>query len=301
LRRPDPREWNGADPLAYVEHIRLLCCEFEIRTNSREVRDAVSRLTQRARQDVPVVEHSVVTVAWTGDEFRICGGNIEDDFELSLTAAVETLFRHLHSRVVAMLGDHIRVSAASGIHAGRSFLIIGPPRAGKTTLAVSLMLEGLDIIGDALVLLRAGEALPFPRKFHVREESIARISKLRDMDRFASCSSNPQESRLVALDPLEFGKPWRIAPAAVSTVFYIEPNHGGETTLRRIGKVETIRRVLPQCAPPGSGRRDWLGDLCAMIDRAETFVIELGDLASAVTATISALRNADFDARALRI
>jgi hypothetical protein len=295
------REWKGADPLAYVVHIRLLGCEFEIRTNSGAVRDAVSRLTQHARQDVPVVERNVMTVTWTGDEFHIGGADLEDDFELSSTAAVETLFQHLHSRAFAMLPHHIRISAASGVHAGGSFLITGPPRAGKTTLAVSLMLEGLDITGDALVLLSAGEALPFPRKFHVREESIARISKLRAIERFACCSSNPQEGRLVALDPLEFGKPWRIAPAAVSTVFYLEPNHGGETTLRRTGKLEMIRRVLPHCAPPSSGRRDWLGELCATIDRADTFVIEFGELAAAVSATISVLRRADLDARAVRI
>jgi hypothetical protein len=44
------------------------------------------------------------------------------------------------------------------------------------------------------------------------------------------------------------------------------------------------RRVLPQCARPISGRRDWLGDLCATVDRAETFVIEFGDLDSAMLA-----------------
>ena len=31
-----------ADPLTYIEHIRLLSCEFEIRTNSRELADRLS-------------------------------------------------------------------------------------------------------------------------------------------------------------------------------------------------------------------------------------------------------------------
>jgi hypothetical protein len=114
------------------------------------------------------------------------------------------------------------------------------------------------------------------------------------LDRFGSFS-NSQAGQLIALDPLEFGKPWRIVSAPVSTIIYIEPNHGAQTALRRCGKVEMTRRVLPQCAPPVSGRRDWLGDLCATVDRADTFLIELGDLDSALAATkevLSQIRSA---------
>jgi len=278
-----------AEPLTYVEHIRLLCCEFEIRTNSRDLINRLSYITQRAEQDVPVVQRGTVTITWTGAEFRIYGDGVEDDFELSALSTLETLYQRLHGRALAALPDHIRIRAASGMHAGRSFLIIGPARAGTTTLALSLMLEGLNITGDELVLLRDGKAVAFPRKFHLREDSIGRIPGLRIIDRFAACIDNPQMGRLVALDPLEFGKPWRIAPASVSTIFYIEPNHGARTTLQRSGKLEMVRRVLPQCAAPISGRRDWLGDLSGTVDRADTFIMELGDLGSALAVTMAVL------------
>ena len=270
--------------MIYVEHIRLLCCEFEIRTNSRELIDRLSMITQRAEQDVPVVERCTATIYWTGEEFSINIGGVDEDFELSVTSALETLYQHLYSRAIAALPDHIRIKAASGIHAGGSFLIIGPERGGKTTLALGLMLEGLDITGDGLVLLRDGKAHAFPRKFHAREESLGLLPKLRLIDRFAGSISNPKEGRIVALDPPEFGKPWRIAPATVSTMLYIEPNFGGRSALRLSGKVEMVRRVLPHCAPPISGRRAWLGDLSATVNRADTFVMELGELDSAVAA-----------------
>jgi hypothetical protein len=278
-----------AHPLTHIEHIRLLCCEFEIQTDSRELADWLSHLTQRAEQDVPLVQRCTVTITWTGEEFRISGDGMEDDFELSVTSALETLYQRLHGRAIAALPDHIRINATSGMHAGGSFLIIGPEGAGKTTLALSLMLQGIDVTGDVLVLLRDGEALPFPRKFYAREDSIGRIPKLSLSGRFAACVSNPQEGRVVALDPLEFGKPWRIAPAAVSTLLYIEPNHGARSALRRIGKVDMTRRVLRHCLPPISGRRDWLGDLCATVNQAETFVVELGELDSALAEIIAVL------------
>ena len=275
--------------MTYVNHARLLSCEFEIRTNSRELMDLFSSVTQRAEQNVPVLERCAATVDWTGDEFRIDIGGVADDFELSVTSALVTLYHRLHSRAIAALPDHIRIYAASGIHAGSAFLIIGPEGAGKTTLAVALMLEGVEVTGDWLVLLRDGEALAFPRKFHAREDSLSLLPGLELLDRFAGRIGNPQDGRIVGLDPLEFGKPWKIAPAAVSTIFYIEPNHGSRSELRRSGKVEMTRRVMPHCAPPLSGRQGWLGDLCATVDRADTFVIEFGDIDTALAATLRAL------------
>lgn len=273
----------------YLENIRLLSCEFEIRTNSRELADRLSFITQRAEQDVPVRERGTATVDWTGDEFCIQINGVGYDFEWSVTSALETLSQRMHGRAIAALPDHIRINAATGMHAGSAFLIIGPERSGKTTLALSLMFEGIEITGDGLVLLCDGEALAFPRKFHACEESLGLLPRLRTIERFAGCISNPQQGRIVALDPLEFGRPWRIAPAPVSAVLYIEPNFGGRTVMRRSGKVEMIRSMLPHCAPPISGRRGWLGDLCATVNRAETFVLELGDLDSAVAASIEIL------------
>jgi len=275
--------------LTYVEHIRLLSCEFEIRTNSQDVVDRLPYITQHAQQDVPVVQRCRVTITWTGDEFSIIGDGMEEDFELSVTSALESLYQGLHRRAIAALPDHIRINAACGTYAGRSFLIVGPKRTGKTALAIYLMLEGFDVTGDELVLMRDGEAVAFPRKFLLRENSLALIPMLGTIDRLKPLIDNPREKRLVALDPLEFGRPWRIAPAAVSAILYIEPNHGARSRLMPCGKLEMTRRVLPQCAAPVSGRRGWLGDLCATVDRADTFVIELGDLKSAVAEIIRVL------------
>jgi hypothetical protein len=49
------------------------------------------------------------------------------------------------------------------------------------------------------------------------------------------------------------------------------------------------RRVLQHCLPPISGRRDRLGDLSTTVNRAETFVVELGDLDLAMLAMLSVL------------
>jgi hypothetical protein len=281
---------TGSSFVTYTAHIRLLACEFEILTNSRDVMALLAFLTQRADQDMPIVERGAVTVTWTGDEFRFEGDGIEADFELGLPSAVDALYRHMYGRAIAALPDHIRVGAACGTQRGWSFLIAGPQGVGKTVLALHLLLDGFDITGDALTLLRGGEAVPFPRKFELRQDCLPQLPKLASMERFASIARNPQGERVVALDPHAFGKPWRISPAPVAAIFCLEPNFGAaRTTLLPCAKVDTVRRLIAQCTPPVSGRRDWLADLCATVDRADTYVITLGDLASASTAIGSAL------------
>lgn len=277
----------------HTEHVRLLSCEFEIRTNSQDVIDHLSTFTPHAEQDMPIFHRIAVTISWsvtwTGDEFRISGDEAEDGFEFTAADAVKTLYRRLHSRAIVAFPDHILISAAIGLHRGRSFLMIGAEPAGKTALALSLMLEGVEITGDALALLRGGEAFAFPKKFHAPEHCIGQASRLRAIDRFAACVSNPRENQIIVLDPLEFGKRWRIAPAPVSTILFLEPDFGGKPALRRTGKVEIVQRVMPHCAPPLSGRRNWLEDLCATINGAESFVVQVGDVDSAVAAALEAL------------
>jgi hypothetical protein len=276
--------------MTYTMHIRLLACEFEIRTNSWDVMGLLFSLTQRADQDMPIAERGAVTVTWTGDEFRFEGDDIEADFELSLTSAVDALYHHMCGRAIAALPDHIRIGAACGAQEGLSFLIAGPQGAGKTVLALYLLLDGFEITGDALILLRGGEAVPFPRKFRLSEESISLIPKLASIERFAETARNPQAERVVAVDPQMFGKTWRISPAPVAAIFCLECNFGAaRTTLLPCAKVDMVRRLVAQCAPPASGRRDWLADLCATVDRADTYVIALGDLASAAAAIGGAL------------
>src|SRR5580704_6684584 len=94
----DAQSRNPTRPMTYVEYIRLLSCEFEIRTNSPEMMDRLSLIMPRAEQDVPVVERCTVTVDWTGDEFRIDIDGVDEDFELSVRSALETLYQHLQRR-----------------------------------------------------------------------------------------------------------------------------------------------------------------------------------------------------------
>jgi hypothetical protein len=239
-------------------------------------------------QDGPITQQMILHVEWTGDEFKISGVG-DDDFELSLVSALDSIYRRIHSQTIESMPDHVAMGAACGLHGGRTFLLAGPTGAGKTTLAIALMLAGFDIAGDVLVFILNGEAVPLPRKFQLPESGVAMIPRLAALEQFGDVAKHPHAERMVMLDPRGFGRPWHVSPAPVSAVFYLEPNFGGRTLLRRCPTIEMMRHVIPLCAPPASRRKHWLADLSATVDGATTAIIELGDIDSAVIAVTEAL------------
>lgn len=159
-------------------------------------------------------------------------------------------------------------------------LLVGEKEAGKTTTAMHLLLEGFDMVGDELVLLRDGEAVTFPRPFYVRDTA------LKMLPRFAGHDAAPfvrttDGGRLVAADLQQFGARWRIRPAPIGAIFFLEPNHGGATSFTPCGKLEMVQRMLSQTSPPPSGRAGWMRDFCSAINQADTIVARMGDLQEA--------------------
>ena len=270
--------------LNYRERVRLLSTEFEIRTNSAEVIQLLGSLTARADHNRPAGRCEIVEITATGPELWISGCGEEDDFELSVTALLDVLYRRLYRSAVAEFPDHLRIAAASGYCADGTFLVAGPARSGKSTLAVRLMLDGIAMAGDELVLLHDGVTVAVPRKFELRESSVMSIAGLASAEKYRRIAANPAAERVVAIDPREFGLPWRIDPREVVTIICLEPNFGARSRLTACTKVETLRRLMPVCTPPASGRREWIADLCGTVDRVGTFVLELGDLDSAADA-----------------
>jgi hypothetical protein len=238
-------------------------------------------VTQRAEQELPVEEHCEISVNLENGAYRIAGGEDKDEIELSLPVAFSALFERLHEQAMRRFSDHIRIHAASGYGPNGLVLLVGEKAAGKTTTAVHLLLEGFDMVGDELVLLRQGEAITFPRPFYLRYPALALLPKFGDSAASAPFVNSEIGGKLIATDPQKLGRRWRIRPAPISTIVFLEPNHGGSSRLTACGKVEMVRRALTQASPPSSGRADWITDFCNTINQADTLVAHMGDLDSA--------------------
>jgi len=268
----------------HLERIQFLSSEFEIRTNSRELLDRVCCLAPRVQQEFSILHGCRISIDWTGEDFRISNSDGDEDYELSSTAVIERLFKHMHRLALANLPDHTRLRAVTVNQAGQAFLIVGPKCSGKTTLAVSLLLAGYDVCGDELALLQDGHAIAFPRRFLVRGDCVELLPQLKSYQEFVDSASHPARETLIAVDPTGLGKPWRLIPLEVSAFFLLEPNYGARTSIQPSGKLEMLRHIIPQCTPPASNRANWIGDMSCTVDNTRTFTLRLGELNSAVLA-----------------
>lgn len=265
------------------DRIQLLSTEFTIDTDS----DVLRRIREAAplpRQSLAILRRRALTARQIDGEFRIAGGLNDDDFELTAFYAAENLLRRMHRDALAALPDHVRLRAAIGRSAGRTFLIAGPRDSGKTTLALRLLFEGCDVSGDELVLVDDGLAMAFPWRFRVNEPSVALLPQLRRLPAVVARKGALARDWWFATDPTDFGRSWDIAPATVSTVFYLEPNHGARSQAIETGKLDMARRLLAQATAPPSGRRGWIGEIARIVDEARTYLVQFGDLASAAVA-----------------
>jgi len=237
------------------------------------------RFNRQPDQELPVHNRHNITVCWTGEQYRITDGE-DDDFELSAIYTVENLYKRMHRRALANLPDHVGVRAVTGVLGNRAFLIVGGKGSGKSILAVRMMLEGYQITGDELALLHDGEVVPFPRRFMLPGDGIALVPELQGFDEFADFMATDR-TRLIPIDPQSLGKPWRIAPLAVSTILAVERNFGSRSAAWPCGKLDMSRRMLPQCNRTSAGG-ELIRELSRTIDTARTFVLSLGDLNSAI-------------------
>jgi hypothetical protein len=254
----------------------------EIRTALAGFAHSLRYLAQHAEQDHVVTDHVKYEVVREGESYIVREDGAVILAERSGEIAFEALFRRIHERAFAALPDDIRIHAASGIDQDRMFLLVGNPLSGKTTLSLHLLREGIEMVGDELVLLRDGLAVAFPRKFYPRESSLALLPDVNLSGSDLPIVFDAHGGKRIAIDPAELGRPWRIARAPVKAVFYLDPDFSRKTRLYPCSKVDMVRLVMEQCAPPLSQRMGWIADLCAMVNGASARMIAVGDFASIV-------------------
>jgi|SRR5579871_3641332 len=273
-------------------HLRLLASEFQVCSNCPDFLSRFATYVPQARQDFALSRCDTLSVTWTGDEYRIEGGGAQPDFEFDPASTVDAVWRRVFLQAAGLLSDHLFIlGGICGVAEGKGFLVIGPPRSGRTTLAVALALRGYEVSGDDLVLLLDGKAVAWPRRFLLPEVSVALLPALANQEAFRSIAAMPRVNVVVPTDPAELGHAWHIRPVEPATVVCLEASFGARSRLRVAQKREAIGRIMPLCAAPTGGRPDWLHDLCRTVDSASTYVLELGDIGMACDALDRAFRS----------
>jgi len=185
----------------------------------------------------------------------------------------------MHDLSLEALGEFTKIHGGCASWRGKRLIATGPERAGKTTLMTRLLYEGFAVYCDDIVLLSRGIVLPYPRRFRLRPQSVALLPEIASI-----AARTPEVREHLALDPTEMGFEWQIDGGPVDVVFFLEPNHGSAAELVPCPKYSMAKMIMSESTLPAAGAGIWVRDICAMLDKASTYVLRCGQLDSAVAA-----------------
>jgi hypothetical protein len=269
---------------------QLLALDVHIRTNCPVLDRKLDYLVQDARQDYPVSATLDIEAILEDGCYRIAGAG-ESPLAYDAALVVSHLYRVCYRKAYAALPPSgALIHAACAGYGGRRFLLIGDSGAGKTTLVIRLAREGAEVEVDELALLLPEGVVGLPRRFHVKEEGLATLpwvaAQVAKMPRW----ENGDGSVVYGFAPSEWGHPWHIRHAPLDAVFFLEPNHGGQSRLVEVPRYEMIRLAIDRLRVLDKGQRGWVAEICRQFDAAVCYKLVVGGLDSTVALLLSKLQ-----------
>ncbi len=256
-----------------------------------EVLDVLLPLLPQARYPMPpraVMRYDVRACAdvW---EVREEGDTLS--VARTVTDARDAVYVRTHRRAfeLASLAGWSRVHAATVDFGGVRALVVGPSGAGKTTLAVRLLFDGVAVQGDESVLVhRTGVSLAVPRPFHLKAGAVDLVPELRTLPEL------PRVEDVMVLDPGLVRSPWELAEAPVDHVVLLDRSPAGEEgvgspvepVVEPVAGSVMLEALLHQAFPVVEGTADLVRTLSGAVGSAQGHRVTGGD----PVATVGALR-----------
>jgi hypothetical protein len=267
----------------------VLTSEFWVSVDGEDAARVLDALPFHAVQDVTATRRHRLEVVREeqGYSIREDGQTREHLFDAeSLGSSVQDRIQAL---ALAGMASHAKLHAGCATQRGRGVLFVGPGRSGKTTLMTRLLYEGFAVQGDDTVVLRDGCAMAVPRRFRVRRGTLALVPQLSSRAPAWALEGPPNGYHVVAVDPVDLGFTWRIGPVPVEVVFFLVPGHGSPSRAIPYPRYRMASLIMSESVPPAEGARAWIREIAMLVGRAQCYVLELGELDSAVTVVNAAL------------
>ncbi len=203
------------------------------------------------------------------DKGRLWSGDDQD-------TAVMELEARINGRLLREMAGFLALHAACATINNQRVALVGDMAAGKTTLAAQLVLDGMEVHCDEVVLLDGLEAVPFPRKFHLKQRTLARVPELGPfcaaLRPYPFSPGNP----LYFFDPSDVKGRWSAAPGRLEALLYLKPRFGSEPTLEACSKLTMSRLILGQAGrfAPDAGRQ--VKNLVDLVNKSACYLLGVG-------------------------
>jgi hypothetical protein len=256
---------------------QLLGHMVEISAADAQVRSHLSYLVQDADHGAP--PHARVRYEVTpsgGGMFSVREDGREIGDGLGAVDVLHRIYTAAHQIALDGMPPHLRIHAASATIAGKRVLIAGGRRAGKTTLILRLLFDGVEVHGDESVLVPAQiPPLPLPRRFHIRKSSLPLISELGALHAGLP-KAEGRNGEIFGFAPSDAGRGWTVTPAQVDAVVFLAGSHGQPTSIRPLTKKGMLQRLRNQTTFPERSIT-WFNTLLKLVDSAEGYLLYNGD------------------------
>lgn len=272
---------------------RVLSSEFWVSVDGEDAVRVLDTLPFHAAQDVTATHRHRLEVLREEKGYRIREDGLTRDHLLDAETVGSSVQDRIHALAMAGMDEHAKLHAGCVTHGGRGVLFVGPGRSGKTTLMARLLYEGFAVQGDDTVVLRGGFAMAVPRRFRVRRGTLALVPQLSSRAPAWALEGPPNGYHVVVVDPVELGFAWRIAPVPVDVVFFLVPGHGSPSRVIPYARYRMAHLLMSESVPPAEGARGLIREIATLVGRADCYVLELGELDSAVTAVNAVLADTE--------
>jgi hypothetical protein len=207
----------------------------------------------------------------------------------SLEAVVMYLARHLPQRMPTPAGHHL-LHGGAVVRDGMAWAILGPGRAGKSTLVLEAWLNGAEVIGDDMFLLdaAAGTVAPAPKPLKVRLAEPCPPARLRGLPP-EDCALGPVENEqdtalllgrlLPRITPLE-----TTIPLGGAFLLRRVPEPGWRT--EPVAKVQLIQAVFAETRVSSDRALTVLHPFMDLLKNGRVQTLVVGECASAQAATM---------------
>jgi hypothetical protein len=254
-----------------------------VRTDCKHAFRQLDFIVQDARQDFPISKELIYEVFRQDNQHYLILKDGEGcETGLDFNGFAYTLQWHIHGQVFEVIGEYTRIHSGCAELHGNRFLVVGNSGVGKTTLMTRLLYEGFRVHSDELVMIRHGKTVPFPRRFHIKGDSLHLLPQIRPFIDSVPFVENGNGAKIFAFSPSEAGFDWLIEDQEVRSVFLVESNHGAQTVVEKCPKYLMVQKVMPMTFFSKSRDHVKIGELCRIIDRAACFVLRMGSLDTAV-------------------
>jgi hypothetical protein len=235
-----------------------------------------------AEQDFPILSEFVYDIRSDGKQYQILDYGKPFYVTPNRSSLIYNLLGHIHNQVFKSITKCIRIHTGCGEYKGNRFLVIGDKGTGKTTLMTRLLFEGFHVGCDELALVHNEKVTPFPRRFLIKESSLEILPQVKSMIGTLPYIQTSNGSKIYSFAPSDAGFSWKIETRRTDLIFYLESNHGGETSIERCPKYAMAQKVMPRTFLSNSDDYLKISQLCRLIDHSKCYILHLGNLDSSI-------------------